>query len=159
MPETEALERAARRHAAAEVADAAKTRNAPLGAQAIADTAAVEDRRRARGDGEFVNARVGRQAIVDAERLASQESVAAGADVPAFLKDIPEGFVRCRILPKGHKKVATGGLNPNSLSNKFPFHRRGDHLALPLEVALAQEANGHLEITDPIDRPDEADED
>lgn len=159
MPQAEAIDRAAQRAAARTLVTAPEAASGP-GRQAIADAAAIESARLDREGPSAKPVAPGVQAVADTMRLDGQSAKAAA---PAFdpadpLADIPDGFVRCRVLPKGHKKIATGGLNEHSEKNKFPFHKRGDVLALPLSVAVAQEGNGLLEITDPISRPDFADD-
>ena len=62
---------------------------------------------------------------------------------PAELK---EGYVRARVLPLGDGKIYTGDLNQFSPDDRFPTHKRGDVLEIPLDIATAQEQAGRVEI-------------
>jgi hypothetical protein len=67
----------------------------------------------------------------------------AGAPEPP-----PPGHVTVRVLPLGHQKVFTGGLDPKgeSVEARFPRHDKGAVFTLPRAVAEAQEARGFVEI-------------
>lgn len=59
-------------------------------------------------------------------------------DVP-----LPEGLVRVQITRMGDDKVYTGKADPTSHADKFPRHRMGEVVILPVDVAEAQEKLGH----------------
>lgn len=86
------------------------------------------------------------------------QSNAAPVRAPLKVNKVDPGYVKCRILKKGDKKVHRGG-TAKSLSTEtekydaetqelFPTFRFGDEVALPIKIAQAQEDNGHLEIMD-----------
>lgn len=58
----------------------------------------------------------------------------------------PEGHVRVRVLPMGHRKVFTGAENMNSLDNRFPTYGRGEEFTLEESIAQTQENAGLVEI-------------
>lgn len=72
-----------------------------------------------------------------------------------FTGKLDPGYVKVRVLPKGHKKVSMGK-TAKSLSDDcdkfdgtqelFPTYHKGDEFALPARIAQAQEDNGHVEI-------------
>jgi len=63
-------------------------------------------------------------------------------------KGPPPGHVSVRVLPLGHQKVFTGGLDPKgeTLEARFPRHDKGAVFTLPRAVAEVQEARGFVEI-------------
>lgn len=88
------------------------------------------------------------QAVIDrmAHARAAKEAKEAAKPILNPEDELPEGFVRVRVLPLGDDKIATGVMNTLSLTDKFPRHKRNDRLALPRDVAEAQERNGYVEI-------------
>ncbi len=66
----------------------------------------------------------------------------------------PDTQVKCRVLPRGHRKVFTGE-TPNIRRPEydegehwFPTYAKGDIVELPRRIAEAQEQAGHVEIQD-----------
>lgn len=91
------------------------------------------------------------QAIADApshnRMQAVAEAMAAETAQTATL-ELPRGYVRARVLRKGHDKIYTGqidGTNPDA-EGKFTRFKFGEIIALPGDVALAQENNGNIEV-------------
>lgn len=84
------------------------------------------------------------KAITDAETLANlTANQMLGPDTP-----LPRGYVRARVLKRGHEKIYTGqieGTNHDA-EGKFTRFKFGDIVAFPLEIAQAQEENGYVEI-------------
>ena len=76
------------------------------------------------------------------------------------LDDLPEGYVRARITKAGHGKVSKGTIDMSEASQErtkegalsriqpFPFHEKGDTVALPKPIADGLEDRGFVEVQD-----------
>lgn len=95
------------------------------------------------------------QALADTvARQAIRPDVQAAPESEATGLELPKGFVRARVLRKGHNKIFTGqidGTNPDAEA-KFGKFKFGDVIPIEGRVALAQEENGHVEVLGPYRR-------
>lgn len=88
------------------------------------------------------------QAIVDAmaHEAKKLEAEKLMAETAPSLK-LPPGWVRARILRRGHGKIYTGQINGTKhAEDKFTTFNFGDVVALPPDVAVAQEKNDNVEV-------------
>lgn len=91
-------------------------------------------------------------ALAVAEALRADEfkrqGEAAAAEVAAAAKKADEeaakagGYVKCRVLPLGHKKISTGETDPS----KPQWFIRGDEFRVAADIGEQQETNGFVEI-------------
>lgn len=91
------------------------------------------------------------QAIADAavHQRADTEAAAVKAETsPLSGLELPEGYVRARVLRKGHERIYTGQIDGTNHDpeGKFTRYKFGDIIPLPGDVALAQEDNGLVEV-------------
>lgn len=84
-----------------------------------------------------------------AARAAAPKVVLEGEPLPAetaATEELPPGYVRTRIMKRGHNKISTGLVLPLE-EVVFPNYKQGDIVAMPRDTAIHYEDDlGWVEI-------------
>lgn len=92
--------------------------------------------------------------LTDVEQLTPRTAISAPSgsrvvgepDDPVTAPETPPGYVRCRVLKKGDRRIFTG-VTVLLATEKFPTFRHRDELNLPRDLAEQyEEVQGWVEI-------------